>query len=77
LERRIDELELTVRKNEKKEEIQQKQMNELRTKNNVLIGKMEGEYCQLKINFEVKQRETERLLLTNKSLADVKILTRK
>jgi hypothetical protein len=71
LEKRVDELELMVRKKDKKEEMQEKQLEELRVQNNVLIGKMEGEYCQLKINLEVKQREGERLLLANESLSNV------
>ena len=73
LERRVEELELTVRKQGKKEDVQQKQLEELRSQNNVLVGKMEREYCQLKIDMEVKQRESERLLLANKSLSDVNI----
>jgi hypothetical protein len=64
-------LELSVKKLEKHEEIKSKQLEELRGQNNILVGKMEGEYCKLKIDLEVRTRETERLLLNNKTLADV------
>ena len=77
LEKQIDGLELAVRKLEKREEAKGKLMEELRAQNHVLVGKMEGEYCKLKVDLEVKSRETERLLLNNKTLAEVGTLGKK
>lgn len=71
LERQVEAFELSLRKLEKQKEVQEKRVEDLQHQNNILIGKMEGEYCKLKIDLEVRTRETERLLFTNKTLADV------
>ena len=76
LEKQIETLEQNLNKKEKQNEIQETQVKDLRDQNNLLIGKMEGEYCKLKIDLEIRTRETERLLLNNKTLAEVMCIFR-
>lgn len=74
LDRRIETLELQNSKQEKQLKIKEQQIEDARAQNHVLVGKIEGEYCRLKVDLEVKTRETERLILNNKALADVRRL---